>query len=119
MQHYSSNTIIKALWLNGLVYPGAGHILLKRYKSAAIFSIIFTIVLVIFFWEIVSEIQPLVDKVMAGKLALTQQAMANEMSVNPIYLDIALMKKVLLMMLFTWLGSLLDCCRFFKRESKQ
>ncbi|GHF87075.1 hypothetical protein [Thalassotalea marina] len=98
----------KALILNLLLCPGAGQLVLKRFKRAILFITIFLITVVYFFSTIVSKIQPLVDKVMAGQLMLTQQAIADEMSKNPIYFDLVLGQQLMIIILSVWLVAIID-----------
>lgn len=100
---------LKAFLFNLLVYPGIGQLVLNRPKRGWLLISIFTFALVLFFYEAVSKIMPLVEKVKTGKLALTQAAMAKEMQLNPIYLDWELITYLLLVLLISWLSGLIDC----------
>lgn len=98
----------QALLLNLFLCPGAGQLVLKRFKRAMVFIALFLVSAIYFFSTIVSKIQPLVDKVMAGKLLLTQQAIAEEMSKNPIQFDLVLGQQLLFIIVLVWLAAIID-----------
>ncbi|MDP2562050.1 hypothetical protein [Psychrobium sp. 1_MG-2023] len=58
----------KAVVLSIVVFPGAGHIFLKRYKTAALFLGIFGAAAVMIISNILSRAQLIADRIIAGEI---------------------------------------------------
>lgn len=101
----------KALLFNLLLCPGVGQLVLRRYKRATLFITIFLVTTLYFISSVASKLQPMVDKVMTGKLLLTQHAIAEEMSLNPIQFDLILGQRLLVIILVVWLVAIIDGIR--------
>lgn len=104
-------SVKKALLVNLLLCPGAGQFLLKRYKRAWLLTTTFLGGLVWLIYSFGSKLQPMVDKVLAGKLLLTQQAIQEELRQNPIEFDLTLAFKLTIVLISVWLISIIDCLR--------
>jgi hypothetical protein len=102
---------MKAALLSALVYPGVGQLFYHAYRRAVFFILIFTITAYFYIEEAVSKYQPLIDKVKSGELALNGQALANEISKNPILLDPKLVSLLTYILLICWLVGIVDAYR--------
>ena len=101
----------KALLISGLVYPGAGHLFFHHYKTAGFIIVIFSSALYFFMLEIVSKIQPLVDKVKSGQVSLTSASIAKELENQPIALDLQMLSVISYILLLCWLIGMADLFR--------
>ena len=70
---------IKSALLSGLVFPGAGHIYLKKYKMAAIFIITTLASIVVIVMEAVKHAKSILQEIEASGIAVNASNIA-EMS---------------------------------------
>ena len=103
--------LTKALLISGLVYPGGGHLFLHHYKTASIFIITFSGALYFFMHEILTKVQPLVDKVKLGQVSLTSTSIARELENHPIILDLQVLSVISYTLLLCWLIGMADLFR--------
>jgi len=111
---------MKAALLSALVYPGIGQLLYQAYWRAFILIIVFSITVYYYLEEVVSKYQPLVDKVKSGEVALNSQALAIEISRNPIILDQQLVNTLTYILISCWLVGIIDAYRSgIKKDAKR
>ena len=104
-------TSTKAALLSALVYPGVGQLFYHAYRRATLLILVFSITAYFYIEEVVSQYQPLIDKVKSGELALNAQALAYEMSKHPITLDPQLVSSLTYILLISWLVGIVDAYR--------
>jgi hypothetical protein len=112
-------TSTKAALLSGLVYPGIGQLVYHAYRRAVALILIFSVTAYFYIEEIMSKYQPIVDKVKSGEVALNSQALAYEISKNPITLDPKLVSLLTYVLLICWLVGIFDAYRIgIKKDAK-
>ncbi len=99
---------MKAALLSGLVYPGIGQLICQAYWRAVALFAIFSAAVYYYVEEVVSKYQPLVDKVKSGEVALNSQALAVEISKNPIIIDHQLVSTLTYILITCWLVGVID-----------
>ena len=110
---------MKAALLSALVYPGVGQLIYQAYWRAFLLIAGFSVTLYYYIEEVVSKYQPLVDKVKSGEVALNSQALAVEMSKNPIILDPQLVSTLTYILISCWLVGIIDAYRLgIKKDAK-
>jgi len=110
-RHDRMKTSTKAALLSALVYPGIGQLLYHAYRRATLFILVFSIAAYFYIEEVVSKYQPLIDKVKSGEVPLNGQALAYEVSKNPIILDPQLVSVLTYILLICWLVGIVDAYR--------
>ncbi|TYK64575.1 hypothetical protein [Colwellia echini] len=98
-----------------LVFPGSGHIILKKYVSATAFIISFSYLVITFIINIRDITQKVVDSVLQGKIPLEvaaiQQALVEQGAIdNP---NLTIMSYL---MLILWLISAFDAYRIAQKK---
>jgi len=110
---------MKAALLSGLVYPGVGQLIYQAYWRACALAALFSIAAYYYVEEVVNKYQPLVDKVKSGEVALNSQALAIEISKNPIVLDAQLVSSLTYTLIVCWLVGIVDAYRLgIKKDAK-
>ena len=104
-------TSTKAALLSALVYPGIGQLLYHAYRRATLLILVFSIAAYFYIEEVVSKYQPLIDKVKSGEVPLNGQALAYELSKNPIILDPQRASVLTYILLICWLVAIVDAYR--------
>lgn len=66
----------KAALLSGLVFPGVGHLSLKRYVRAAILMLVSLAAAYVLITATVNEAMSVADRISSGEIALDSQAIA-------------------------------------------
>jgi hypothetical protein len=108
---------IKAALISALVYPGAGHLYLKKYFAAAIIIVIASVALFIILSNAIAAAQFVSDKIVSGEIpadvaaiseAVTQQLATDSQSIANATIAIGL----------AWLFGIIDSFRIgMKKES--
>lgn len=101
----------KAALLSALVYPGVGQLLYQAYWRAFLLVAVFSVAVYYYVKEVVSKYQPLIDKVTSGEVGLNSQALAFEISKNPIILDPQLVSTLTYILITCWLVGIIDAYR--------
>ena len=101
----------KAALLSALVYPGIGQLFYHAYRRATALILTFSVTAYFYIEEVVSKYQPLIDKVKSGEVALDGQALAYEVSKNPIIFDPQLVSFLTYVLFTCWLVGIVDAYR--------
>jgi len=64
------NKPIKAAMLSLFIYPGAGQVFLKRYKTATVFIVLFSIPFCWLLWDMIEQTNQLMKTVIENNLPL-------------------------------------------------
>ena len=108
----------KAILLSVLVFPGAGHILLKRYPVALGFICAFTYLLITLFSYVNNVIKIVTTQLNNGNISLSidaiKQAVSLQLSALP-----AQYSYVSYALLFLWLFAIADAYRLGRRDCEQ
>ncbi|RBW47627.1 hypothetical protein DS885_02220 [Psychromonas sp. B3M02] len=74
------NKSLKAALLSALIYPGFGHLSLKRYLSAAVFIISFSIPMILLFKQIMEKANQVVAQIEHGQVGMDVSSISNALT---------------------------------------
>jgi len=110
---------IKAVLLSAFIFPGAGHLLLKRYISAAILAATAFTATYLLMAKVIESAILIVDKIQRGEVAADITTISELVSQQPLadgFLGTDLMSSILLI---TWLVAIIDCYRIGRSLKKR
>ena len=101
----------KAALLSGLVFPGAGHLLLRHYWRAAAVAFAALAAMSIVIEDVFQRAQSIVDRIYAGDIpadsaAITEMVAQSSNAANDLYTNVAL-----LVLVACWLFGIVDSYR--------
>lgn len=105
------NKAIKAVLLSAFIFPGAGHLLLKRYISAALLATTALTATYLLIAKVIESATLIVDKIQRGEVAADITNIRELVSQQPLadgFLGTDLISSI---MLITWLVAIIDCYR--------
>jgi hypothetical protein len=92
--------------LSGLVFPGAGHLYLRRPRRACLFLVPTLAAAIIYFGDMAQRVSSTVDKVMSGAVAPTTAAIGAQLDAQRP--TSALVTAAAVVLVVCWLGSIVD-----------
>lgn len=107
---------IKAALLSAFVFPGVGHLFLKRYISAALFATTAFTASYLLISKTLENALQIVDKIQRGEVPadiititelVSQQTAANNLLSTDIITSV---------LLLTWLAAIIDCYRIGRSQ---
>jgi len=110
------STQIKAALFSAFIFPGAGQLLLKKYFSAIYYAGFACVGLYLFFSDLMTRAQTIIDKVSTGEVSsdfttvtelVYQASVTNTESLTP----------GLIIILVAWVVSVLEAYRMGKKEA--
>ncbi|MEH6628781.1 MAG: hypothetical protein V7739_20255 [Motiliproteus sp.] len=101
----------KAALFSAFVFPGAGHIFLKRYFLSALLAGPALIALYVLAANAVEQAQGIVDKIMRGEVQPDSVAIAELISRQPAGADAHLINMATIIFVITWLVAIVDSYR--------
>ncbi|MBU2870462.1 hypothetical protein [Colwellia sp. E2M01] len=108
---------IKVLLLSLFVFPGAGHIFLKKYPLAFVF-ILSTLYLLFDFIKALHEVaQKIVDDVLLGKIAMDLSAIHQALQTK-LVIDYNNFSTVSYLLLLLWIIAAFDAYRIANKSHK-
>ncbi len=110
---------IKAALLSAFVFPGLGHLLLKRYISAAILATTAFTASYLLISKILEDAMQIVDKIQHGDLpadVITITELVSQQTDGNDLLSSNIMTSVLLI---TWLVAIIDCYRIGRSQENK
>ena len=102
----------KAVLLSVLVFPGSGHLLLKKYRTGISLIIASAIALSVLVYHLIQRAMEIIDKVQRGEVVQTDIATISEMLHQTDSLQIKISTAVLLIL---WVFSIIDSYRISKK----
>ena len=109
------NKSLKAALLSALIYPGIGHLSLKRYLSAVIFILGFSIPMVLLFQKIMEKANQVVAQIQHGQVGMDVSSISDALNTsaggNTNALDL-----YTYCMLAVWVIALIDIYRVRNRQ---
>lgn len=110
------NQTRKALWLSVLVFPGSGHLLLKKYPMAAALIAAAGAAVYFLVGYTLSKAQAIADKIASGEVGLDMDRIMALITAPPppelaTYLSIATYVLVI-----SWIIGIADCYRITKKR---
>jgi len=114
---------LKAALLSALVLPGAGHFMLKRYLSGAIYAVISVIALAVIVAKIIKLSSAIITKINSGALDQMSNGLIGILSDSMVETNTGFMNTAFLIYLAVWILSILDAYRVGdiadKKQDKQ
>ena len=102
------NKSIKASLLSALLFPGAGHIFLKKYIFGAVLSASASAALYVLISNAVEIAQQIVEKIQNGEIRLDAAAISAMMEKQPPGTEALLIDIATLVLLVSWLIGVVD-----------
>ena len=106
----------KAVLLSVLVFPGFGHLLLKKYRTGISLIIASAIALSFLVYNLVQSAMDIIDKIQSGEIVH-----ADEMTISEILYqtDTFQMKIATTILLVLWGFSIVDSYRLSRKQNKE
>lgn len=105
----------RAVLLSIFAFPGAGQLLLKRYKSAAVIIGLFIIAVYIISSNIMNKAQVIADQIVAGQIALDVTTITQAILAQPDMYSPHLMTVTAYGVFILWQIAIIDAYRQAKR----
>jgi len=109
----------KALLLSVLVFPGAGHYSLKKYRHSAAIASAAIFCLYIVFSKLMEKAQVIAEKIQAGEIALDVNAISAELHNHAFSGDIQQINYALAVLIFVWIFGIFDSYRLGLKRDKE
>ena len=107
---------IKAVMLSALVFPGAGHLFLKKYVSGIVFAGITVVSLYFIISRTVERALEIVDKIQRGEVQLDIAAITELVSKQPA--DANLLNLTWTVLIIAWVIGIGDSYRVGRGQAK-
>lgn len=101
----------KAVLLSALVFPGAGHFLLKKRISGAILAAASLAALYLIISNMLERAQQIVDKILSGEVNPDEAAIAELLSRQPAGSESQLLDIAWAVLIISWLIGIVDSYR--------
>lgn len=101
----------KAVLLSALIFPGAGHIFLKRYTSASLLAAVSFGALYVIVSNAVDRALDIVDKIQRAELQPDITAITTVLSKQPLGADAQTINMATLVLIVVWLVAVADSYR--------
>ena len=109
----------KAALLSGLVFPGAGHLLLKKYLRGSILVLAALVASSIIISNIVQQTLAIVDRINSGDIPPDTAAIAEMVASSSSSSDGLLENAALIVLLACWLIGIVDSYRVGSAEDQR
>jgi hypothetical protein len=106
----------KAALLSGLVFPGIGHIVLKRYLRGSVLMASTLIALSVIVTSAVRQALAVVDKVNSGELTLDTGAIAELVATSSSGAEGSIINIAMLVIAVCWVIGIVDSYRIGKAQ---
>jgi hypothetical protein len=100
------NRAVSAALLSAFVFPGTGHLFLRRPARAAIFMLPALAAAVVFFGDIATRVSSVLDQVLAGRIAPDPAAIAAQLEAQGGGSPLSMLCAGVLVV--CWVGSIAD-----------
>lgn len=107
------NVSLKSVLFSAFLYPGSGHIVLKKYPAGLTFIGFFTVLLIIVTQELIEIANVIVAKIVNGEISMDISAISQAINAHQ---SQELNVKVYLM-IFLWAVALIDCYRISRQKT--
>ena len=113
------NKTIKALLLTAFILPGSGHLLLKRYFSAAAFISSTSIACYLLISKTIDAALKIVDKIQYGEVPADIASLTTlvEQELTRNYLQV--MQTTTTILVIIWVVAIIDCYRVARSQEKE
>jgi hypothetical protein len=104
-------TPLKAALVSAFVFPGVGHIMLKKYLSGCALLASFAIALYVYLNDIIDKVQQVLTQVQSGSIPLTVDAITSALATVSTGLTMQTLNNISYLLLLIWLLSIADAYR--------
>ena len=108
----------KAALFSALVFPGAGHIFVKKYVSAAILGGASLAALYLIIANMLERAQQIADKIVRGEVSLDVAAITEMLSRQPVGNVSQLLDVAWAVLIISWLIGIADSYRVGRAQDK-
>jgi hypothetical protein len=105
---------IVAALLSALVFPGVGHIFLKKYGAGLCLFTSMSVALYFFILDVIKKVQPVIDQVKTGQLPLELNAISSALTHQNSQVQ-GQSNLILYMILLLWIVAILDAYRLGRK----
>lgn len=110
------NRAIKAVLLSALIFPGSGHLFLKKYVNAIVFISIFSIPLFLVIADVVNKTNHVIEEIEKGYIPLDAVAISEALSNIMTRTDTQSLNMQVYFMIAVWIIAIIDAYRLAKKE---
>lgn len=108
----------KAFLLSVLVFPGSGHILLKRYLTGFSLIIIASIASYFLIYGVINQALEIADKIKSGELYPDLSVILELVSHQSVSAEVQSINTSMVVLLVAWLVGIVDSYRIGKYQNK-
>lgn len=102
---------IKAALFSILLFPGAGHFSLKRYRRGMIFFIPALLILLFLINYSINKAYQIADQIMSGNIPLDPESVSNLISQSPTGAELFRLQTAMWVMAICWIIGAIDSIR--------
>lgn len=110
---------IKAVLLSAFIFPGAGHLLLKRYLSALILATTALVATYLLIAKVLENAMLIVDKIQRGEVGADITTISELVAQQPSTDGLLGTNMMSIILLITWLVAMIDCYRIGCSQKKK
>ena len=108
------NRSVKAALISALVFPGAGHLYLKRRARACLFLLPTLVAMAVFLNDAMEQASAIAGQIMAGTMSADPVAMAARLEQQG---GSTLATMALIVMVVCWIGAAVDAWRLGRAQA--
>lgn len=102
---------VKAALLSALVFPGCGHFVLRRYKTACALLLVTLVTLGVLIDDAMTQAKIITDKILANEIPLDPQAISDSVMAATAGGDSLLVSAATWALTIAWLIGIIDAYR--------
>ncbi len=110
------NIALKSVLLSALVYPGAGHFFLKKYRACIVFVVVFSVPLFSVINDIVDRADQVVELIIKGEVSPDIASISESLSSLSNDSNVQALNFQIYIMLIVWVIGIYDAYRQSKLE---
>ena len=108
----------KAALLSGLVFPGIGHLVLKRYLQGVILIVVTLVALWVLITGTVNRAMDVVDRIESGEVAMDSASIQEAVSGSADDAGFTAEDASAYVLLIAWLVGIADCVRLGRKANE-
>ena len=109
---------LKAALLSGLVFPGIGHLMLKKFLAAALFAGVAAIALYYLVANMLIRAQQITEKIQSGEIPADSAAIMQQLLQQSSGPEAQQMSYATTALLLSWLAGIVDAYRVGRQQSE-
>jgi hypothetical protein len=107
---------VKAALFSALVYPGMGHLLLKKYAMSALFAVTFSVPLYFMMSDLIAKAQQIVLQINNGEIPLDIAAISAALTHSIAGVEGQALNSKMTVLLIIWLLAIADAYRLGRKQ---